>query len=324
MDKFANYGTEAMRLNSLFIQALNDPSMEKEAADNAAEFLKLQIYEDSFHERILPAQTISVSMCDRDVNSPNMQVVIDKEFIDATAVTSTLRGGGGNYDYVETERYAVKFNLIESPEYAITEQELRSKRQPIQDLIKHHVAFYIKKQMDTNFIGMSNASIAASGLLYDLSSGTEQIITPTNLTTLRRQIDNQSTNGRYLRAATLLMTQSQFNYVSTWNQTINASGSVATPGVTSGLTEQFWKDGYRYDTLLGLRVVKTVKSDLLGENEVLLYTEPEYLGHHFTFNDDRFSIERKHYTYKWKGYRTYGAAFGNTNAVAKMKLKPIA
>jgi len=46
---------------------------------------------------------------------------------------------------VETDRYAVNFYVIESPEYALTEQELRGKRQPIQDLIRHHVAYHIRK-----------------------------------------------------------------------------------------------------------------------------------------------------------------------------------
>ena len=51
-----------------------------------------------------------------------------------------------------------------------------------------------------------------------------------------------------------------------------------------------------------------------------VFTEPEYLGHHFTFNDDRFSIVHHHDEIKWKGFRTFGAALGNTQAVAKLKL----
>lgn len=307
------------QLNEIFIQALNDPEMKKEAQEKGAEFLKLQIYEDSFMERILPAQSISPAQCDRDVNSPNYQVVIDKEFTDVTAVTATLRGRA-DYDYVETDRYAVSFNKIESPEYALTEGELRGMRMPIQKLIRHHVAYHIRKKMDELFMGMSNAAVAASGLELDLSAGTDKILTPTILADLRRLIDNQNVGGRYLRASTILMTQSLYNYISTWVQSNTSAGVGTAPGMAGGLTQEFWRDGYNYDKLFGLRVIRTVKSDLLQENEVMLFTEPEYLGHHFTFNDDRFAIVHHYDEIKWKGFRTFGAAIGNTQAVAKLKL----
>lgn len=312
----------ASQLNEVFIQALNDPDMAKEAQEKGAEYLKLQIYEDSFMERILPAQSISPAQCDRDVNSPNYQVVVDKEYTDVQAVTTTFRGRS-DYQYVETERYAVNFHKIESPEYALTEGELRGMRQPVQSLIRHHIAYHIRKKMDEVFIGMCNASIAVSGLELDLSGGTDTIITPQLLVRLRNQIDGQNTNGRYLKASTLLMTQSMFNYVSTWIQSNTSSGAGTWTGIDNGMSSEFWRDGYQYDQLFGMRVIKTVKSDLVQENEIYVFTEPEYLGHHFTFNDDRFSIEHQHDILRWKGFRTFGASIGNTNSMAKLILKPI-
>jgi len=177
--------------------------------------------------------------------------------------------------------------------------------------------------MDANWIGMCRSAIAATGQEKDVSAAGEKIITPQTLADLRRLIDNQSTMGRYLRGSTILLTQSQYNYIGTWIQSNTAAGAGTTPGMAGGITESFWKDGYTYDKLFGLRVIRTVKSDLVDESEVYLFTEPEYLGHHFTFNDDRFSIMKHHYTLKWKGYRTYGAAIGNENAVARLKLAPI-
>ncbi len=305
------------QLNQVFIDALNDKEMSKEAAEQAAEYLKLQIYEDSFMERILPAQSISPMQCDRDPNSPNYQVVIDKEFTDVLAVTTNFRGRS-DYEYVETERYAVKFHKIESREYTLTEGELRGMRQPVQNLIRHHIAYHIRKKMDELFIGMSNGAVAQSGFELDLSGTNEDRLTPDILVDFRNLIDDQSPG--YLEAATLLMTRKQYNYISTWIQN-NTTGANTAPGMAGGLGTEFWRDGYKYDQLFGLRVVVTTKSDLLPSNEMFLYTQPEYLGHHFTFNDDRFSIQHEHDIMRWKGFRTFGAAIGNANAVAKLKLK---
>ena len=110
---------------------------------------------------------------------------------------------------------------------------------------------------------------------------------------------------------------------STWIQSNTATGAGTWVGIQNGIGADFWKDGFQYDTLFGLRVVKTVKSDLVQPNEIYLFTDPQYLGHHFTFNDDRFSIVHVHDILRWKGFRTFGAAIGNENAVAKMILDPI-
>lgn len=308
---------DTQMLNQKFVDALNDGALEKEAAEQAAQYLKLQIYEDSFMERILPAQPISPTQCDRDVNSPNYQVVIDKEFTDVRAITTTFRGRSG-FDYVETERYAVTFHKIESPEYTIKEGELRGMRMPVQKLIRHQIAYHIRKKMDELWIGMSNAAVSSSGLELDLTGTGADRITPDVLVQLRNLIDDQSPG--YLEAATMLMTKSQYNQIATWIQSNTHTGAGTLPGMAGGITHDFWRDGYKYTQLFGLRVVVTQKSDLISANEVFLYTQPEYLGHHFTFNDDRFSIQHEHDEMRWKGFRTFGAAIGNENAVAKLTL----
>lgn len=313
----------ATQLNEVFLEALDNPEMKKEAQSKGAEFLRMQIYEDSFMERIMPAQTISPQMCDRTVDSPNYQVVIDKEFTDVKAVTATFRGKA-DYEYVEADRYAVQFHKIESPEYALFEGELRGYRMPVQNLIRQHIAFYIRKKMDEIFIGLSNKAINSSGNHLDLSQTDNTQLTPELLASLRNVIDAQgSDNGSYQRAATILMTQAQYNNISTWIQSNTADGAGTMPGVTSGIKEDFWRDGYNYKQLFGLRVVTSFKSDLIKHNEIYVYSEPEYLGHHFTFNDDKFSIEKRHDEIKWKGYRTFGAAIGNEMTVGKLTLKEV-
>ena len=311
------------QVNQAFIDLLADPSMLKEAQERGAEYLKLQIYEDSFMERIFPARPISPAQCDRDVNSPNYRVVIDKEFRDVNATTFTLRGRA-DYSYVEADRYAVEFFKIESEEYEITEGELRGMRMPVQNLIRHHVAYHIRKKMDEIFLGLCDNAIADSGQLLDLSAvnGAPQIITPSTLVRLFNLIDSSSgrsggNDDLYLESKTLLMTRSMYNYINTWIQ------ANVDQGVNNGIGADFWKDGYKYDTLFGRRVVLTTKNDLLPENHIYVFTDPEYLGHHFTFNDDRFAIEKNWDSMKWKGWRTFGAAIGNNFSVGKLILPPV-
>jgi len=293
-------------LNRVFVENIRDPAMRKEAEERAQAYLKLRVYEDSFLSRILPPKPISPSQCDRTLESPTMlRKVIDKEFTDVKATVMDFRGKG-DYKFIETAQYAVDFHKIESEEYHITEGELRAKEQPIQSLIKHHTARFIQEQMDRVFINAVEGIIAASpGQAVTDSS---DFILPSNITKLRNVLDGRTTFPQV--AATLLMTQAQFNNMAVWPQA----------GVDNGMGQEYWADGYKYDKLYGLRVVKTIKSNLVPNNVVYAFVAPEFLGHHLTFNDDRFQIKTEWDDIAWKAWKTHGAAIGNNFGVAKLTL----
>lgn len=323
---------QTTELNRTFLEMLDGGDMQKTAEKRMSTYLKAQVYEDSFMGRIVPPQPISVADCDLDEHSPNYKKVIPKEFKDVKAVTTGFRGMA-DYQYVETDRYAVRFYKISSEEYEITEDELRGIQQPIQSLIRHHVAFHIRKQMDAQFKGMVEQALRDvngdyvpeqvlnySGTTINglAPKGTEAILTPELLVYLRNILDGRS--PEYLKATTVLMTEAQWNFVSTWIQSNTTAGIGTGVGMAGGNKSDFWKDGYEYDKLFGLRVVKTRKSDVIKNNEIYIFTDPEYIGHHFTFNDDRFAIEKKFENMKWKGWRTFGFAIGNTYSIGKLIL----
>lgn len=338
---------ESTQVNERFVEMIKEGGQKKTAAEKrSAQYLKAQIYEDSFMSRIVPPTPISPSDCDRSVDSPNFQKVIDKEFTEVGAITTGTRGMA-DYQFVEDDRYAVRFYKIDSDEYNITEGELRSKQQPIPELIRHHVAFEIRKKMDMQFKGMceyalklpngqkktklnvdnynqANGTDFSTQVLNYTGSGADQlgdekIVTPELLTELKNILDDRA--PEYLTATTFLMTKSQYNYISTWVQE-NMTGGSKGPGMSGGITEDFWKDGYKYDELLDCRVVTTRKTDVIAKNEVYVFTEPDYLGHHFTFNDDRFAIEKHFDEMTWKGWRSWGFSIGNEYALGKLELRP--
>jgi hypothetical protein len=292
-------------LNRIFVENIRDPALRKEAEERSQAYLKLRVYEDSFMARVLPPKPISPSQCDRTLESPTLlRKIIDKEYTDVKATVMDFRGKG-DFKFIETAQYAVDFHKIESEEYHITEGELRAKEQPVQSLIKHHTAKEIQEQMDRIFIKAVDAACVDTGQVINVA---EDIILPSNITKLRNVLDGRTSFP--LTAATLLMTQAQFNNVDVWPQA----------GVDNGMGQEFWKDGYKYDTLYRLRTVKTIKANLVPNNVVYVFAAPEFLGHHLTFNDDRFQIKTEWDDIGWKAWKTHGAAIGNNFAVAKMVL----
>jgi hypothetical protein len=298
-------------LNRIFVENIRDPGLRKEAEERSQAYLKLRVYEDSFLSRVIPPKPISPSQCDRTLDSPTLlRKIIDKEFTDVKATVMDFRGKG-DYKFVETAQYPVDFHKIESEEYHITEGELRAKEQPVQSLIKHHTAREIQETMDSTFVTSVEGIIAQAEIDLpgsQLITVDEDIILPNNITKLRNLLDGRTSFP--LTAATLLMSQAQFNNVDVWPQA----------GVDNGMGQEYWRDGYRYDTLFRLRTVKTIKTNLIPENVVYVFTAPEFLGHHLTFNDDRFQIKTEWDDIAWKGWKTHGAAIGNNYAVGKMTL----
>lgn len=297
-------------LNRIFLEHLQDPDLKKTAEERSMAFLKQRIYEDCFMEKILPSKPISPSQCDRtegSVGSPSMlRKIIDKEFVDVTATVMDFRGKG-DYRFVETETYGVDFFKIESPEFHITEGELRAKEQPIQDLIKHHTARHIEEVIDRTFVSAVEAALASNP--SQAITSPDSTILPRNITKLRNLLDGRD-GRRPLQAATLLMTKAQYNNIFTWPQA----------AIDNGLKDDFWRDGYKYDFLAGLRIVTTIKTHIVPNDVIYCFTAPEFIGHHFTFNDDRFQIRTEWDDIAWKAWKTHGAAIGNNYSVAKLTL----
>ena len=311
---------DATEVNAKFIEMMGSGGdMQKEAAQGLQTYLKAQIYEDSFFERIVPAKSITPEQCDRNPDDIGFQYVVDKEYTDVGAVASNFRGLG-NYRYVETPRYAIPFHRISSDEMEMDEDEIRALRQPITQIIRHRTAYELRKQMDKEFIGQVNYAIGLDAANQSKSIA-ESTITPEVVRVLRNILDSRgSVDGKYLRAATILMTRSQYNAIPTWIQSNLVGGPNTGVGSAGGIGPDFWRDGYSYDKLFGLRVVVTDKSDLVADNEIYVFPEPEYLGHHLTLGDDRFMIEKRFTRYKWKGVRTFAFAIGNAYGCGKVTL----
>ena len=69
--------------------------------------------------------------------------------------------------------------------------------------------------------------------------------------------------------------------------------------------------------------IKTIKGDLLANTRVHLFAAPEFLGHHLTFNDDRFQIWTKWDRIQWKAWKAHGAGIGNVRSVAQMNMNVV-
>ena len=297
--------------NRLFVEKLQNPGHKKQAEERLTNFLRMRVYEDSAWAKILPPKPISAAQCDRIPASEGngtalLRKVIDKEFTDVSAVGMDFRGRGST-QYVDTDTFNADFYKISSPEFKITEEELRAKELPLQQILKNAITSHIDRTID---VAAHKACVTAVGSTGKDLSTPDDYILPRNLVDLVNAIEGQGGN-KTLEVATLLMTKAMYNQIYKWPQS-DISNLVGT---------EFWADGYKYPKLKGLRIVVTNKSDVFSNDEVWAFVAPEFLGVHYEMNDDRFEIQKDWSTLSFMGWKTHSSTIGNAEGVARMRFK---
>ena len=97
---------------------------------------------------------------------------------------------------------------------------------------------------------------------------------------------------------------------------------MALPATTigSGVAGEQYINGFKYDTLLGKKLIVTNKGDLVPEKSIYAFAAQEFLGKFFILNDTKFWVEKKRNLIKWSAYETLGMGIGNIQGVAKITL----
>ena len=113
-----------------------------------------------------------------------------------------------------------------------------------------------------------------------------------------------------LRPAVMLMTESDADDFDQW--TLEDYGD--------RLQSETALDGYTYNKVLGLRIIRTIKNDILREGNVYVFTAPEFFGRSYTLNDVKFYIDKIANRIFWQAWMDVGMGFGNIASVIKLEL----
>jgi hypothetical protein len=130
---------------------------------------------------------------------------------------------------------------------------------------------------------------------------------------LKRQVLDSSGNivraGR-LRPVLMLMTESDSDDFDQWTH----------EDYGDKLQSETALDGFTYNKVLGLRIVRTIKNDILREGNVYVFTAPEFFGRNYTLNDVKFYIDKVANRIFWQAWMDVGMGFGNIASVVKLEL----
>jgi len=127
-----------------------------------------------------------------------------------------------------------------------------------------------------------------------------------DLVKLFQRIDGR----RRLKAETLLMSEYDFDDILTWG--LEEFGDK--------LTSEVVVDGYKYNTLLSKKLVRSIKNDILRPGNIWCFASADCLGRAYILNKVKFFVKKEFNLIQWMAWEDIGASIINLAAVAKLEL----
>lgn len=286
-----NYTTETTNvqfINQAFVDKLNR-GMEKEASLAMTTFVRQKLREMGFTRKILGLTPITPAELDRQVTE-EPTVIVEKE-PDSIAASVPFTGRNA-LRYFQGARYPVTFNKVESATFKKSKFELATYRTDIRTVIQENSIRDLQTQEDQTFYNAIMSMASTAGNVYNIGGG----LTNTNfLTAVQYLVKNQLPVGK------VLMTQSA--YLTLIGQPATNIGSIA--------ASELFKGEGGVSTPYGFEIVTTVKNDILPDNQIIVFTQPDYLGQMYALQDATVFLKAEKDMVEFMTYEAIGIGLGN-------------
>jgi hypothetical protein len=292
---------DAGTFNNMFISKLDTNEGLEKAAQAGGAFVRERLREVSFARSIVPPEHLTKADCQRSVNHDTLVKIND---IEPQSSAAAVNFRGKAYErYIEGDRYEIPFFKVESEKFVKNEAELLAYDYPVTKVIEENSVKDLQKIEDGKFIEFTDAVIAANGKnIIPAASGPA---TSENLVKLFKALDTDE-----LAVGCILMHKAD------WDDFMTQDGAV----IGSPLASEILVNGYTYNTMLGHKLVVTIKSSIVTPGDIYIFTDPKYLGNFYILNDTKFYIEKRGDMVSWQTWEYIGMGYGNLRACAKMTL----
>lgn len=333
-------------VNSGFVENIGTRDGMAKAADAAGSYIKDRLREASFTDMVIPNQRVVRGDLQRSTEHDTLVKIVDIE-PGSRAMPLNFRGQP-TATYINGKRFAIAFYTIASQKFEITEQELAAYEMPITKILETNslkdmvevkdrefllhieacidamqeegnggaVAFNTTNVNAGTVVGVSKVkgSLALAAAADDF---TPRAIQPSDIVNIKKLLMREvsDSSGETIRGGRLvpsiaLITSSDMTDFDQW--TVEDNGA--------SLQSEIAKDGWSYNKARGLKFIKTIKNDILREGNVYVFTEPEFLGRNYTYNDVKFYIDKQFNKIFWAAWMDVGMGIGNIASAVKLEL----
>jgi hypothetical protein len=324
----------AKQVNDLFFEKVATTDGKDKIAEFGGTYIRDRLREVSFARKILPPTPVQRSELQRSVNHDTLVKIIDVE-PNSKAMSMSFRGQP-TARFIRAPRFEIPFFTISSEKFEKTEQELLAYEMPITKIIEENTVKDIQAIEDRQFLVYveaavqayqidGNAGVAKAARTADMKAGTTKSVSVVKGTgALAQSTANfdvqpllkpdfikikQLLHRRKLRAERILITEPDYDNLSAWTIT-DVWNIAAETSVT----------GWKADTVVGLKIIRTIKTDVLREGNIYCFTAPEFFGRFYILNQTKFYIDKIANLITWQSWEDIGIGIGNIASVVKLEL----
>lgn len=322
-------------LNDLFFEKVGTTEGKEKIAEFGGTYIRDRLREVSFARKILPPQPVQRTECQRSVNHDTLVKIIDIE-PNSKAMSLTFRGQP-TARFIRAPRFEIPFFTISSEKFEKTEQELLAYEMPVTKIIEENSVKDIQEIEDRQFLVFVEAAI--QGYQLDANSNVATAFNVTNVaagsvvgasvvkgdgTISAGAADfvvypllktdfiklKQLLHRRKLRAERILLTEPDYDNISAW--------TIQDVGMT--IAGETATEGWKASTVVGLKIIRTIKTDILREGNVYCFTAPEFFGRFYVLNQTKFYIDKIANLITWQSWEDIAVGIGNIASVVKLEL----
>lgn len=301
-------------LNSSVLDALDAGTGEglNKVAQVASDYTRTQIREDSFAFKILPPEKIDNSRLRRDLTE-DLGVIenIEPDSPGAKWVPLETVPDG---EYITGSRYLIPFARVLTRKMTKDIDELRTYDYDIRKILTDNSIKDGLAKIDEKFIQTVNSivfncdaegrnNITGKIQLWD----TTDEINRTSWTEASKMLPRPNLDGKFVCR----------NYIALMNDlTARDVLKLDRNAVGGDLAQKNWVEGLTADTIEGIKIITTIKSNIVPENYVYFFAEPSFLGHCYYLTDWTMFLKKEAFFIEFFSYWLGGFGFGNVAGMA--------
>lgn len=323
-----------------FGATLADRLSTKEGADEmnslAGKVIFDRLREAAFSSGLLNMRPIQPSECQISEGTDTFHKI---EFIEPNSRAMTMNfTANSRVRIIRAERAAMSFYTIASEIFQKTEQQLAIYRDiPVSQILEQNTLKDMQEIRDHGFL--THCESAVQAMQQEANSATVTSLNPTTIAAgtvvefsiikgeyaRTASVNNavpfslqrpdlmrlkQTMSGIRMKPHTVVIPEVDLNSVDAW--TLEDMGD-------KNQSETMYS-GFTGNMLLGLKIVSTIKTDILRPGNVWLFAAPHFLGRGYLLNKTKFYVDKKYNVISWQAWEDLGMLLLNVNGVKKLEL----
>lgn len=290
----------ARLLTQNFVRKIEE-GRDKEAAAEGSAFIRAKMRQKSFAREILPPVGLSDDEIDRDEFTDLPKKIVEIE-PDSTATFVPFKGTGPR-TWFKGPRYSVHFGKTESQTFTKSKFELMTYQNDIRKILSDNAVKDMADEEDKRFYATLDAIITANP---------GQALAPAGgliATNVRQAFQNLV--SRKIPIGKMLMSEQLYYEVL----------DLPATSVGDDVASTHYRDGVKgEESLWGVPVVTTIKTDIIPANEFWVFGPENYLGNFFLLQDATLFVKQEKDIIEFSCYAAPGIGIGNTAAMTKVTL----